>query len=724
MRDAYWNHESQQWEVPGGGGYVSGPTPAPVYTALPPDYAPVAPTGSPFGRNQYGQDYGGRTTGYNAAAALEGRDQSNLLDPTPFLQSQVGRFNPETGQYEGGYEGAYLGLFDREDPIAIGLGDEFIRRGQRVADRSSGYSDLIAGEAGRVSGYAPRAIQEGMLTADRMRSDADVVRGYGPEAVAAARGDAGYLRGQADDLRGFTDPAATALTDYGGNQLALYGSQFRPIEQQIAEFAREYDAPGRRQREAERSRATVARQFEEQRRSAARDLARYGIDPSMGRGQAIRDRTAQATAQAAADEAARRRIEDQGIALRAAAAQLGGNIAGRGTTATGAGAQVGAQGAQGAAGIRQGAAGVEQQGVRTGADLAATGANIESGAGSAALQGLQTGGNLSQASGQLLTGAANVDQSGATTGTNIQSAGQGARQGAVPLLNSAQNANLQGANIMQNWNAGIWGTQGNRMSQPSGLAGAAGTALGLIGGTVANRFIPSPTPTSPTTGGTGRADGGYLYSTRQRFADGGVMPSGIPAYGRNMNGPAVPALRDGGEIVMDPRCQRFGKSFRMPDGTPCKLEDAVNLADGGGVWPILGTLAGGLIGAAFGGPAGAVTGAKLGGTAGSAISGGGGSATSSPGASTRALPAPTSLGAAPTSSLPDGPIPVTAVAAAHGGRVHGPSDGTGIDDQIPANLSAGEYVIPADVVAKLGTLHFDKLLDKHHTPADQQRAQS
>ncbi len=50
----------------------------------------------------------------------------------------------------------------------------------------------------------------------------------------------------------------------------------------------------------------------------------------------------------------------------------------------------------------------------------------------------------------------------------------------------------------------------------------------------------------------------------------------------------------------------------------------------------------------------------------------------------------------------------------------GPSDGTGIDDQVPAMLSRGEFVIPADVVEALGTQHFQKLLDKYHTPAVEQ----
>lgn len=53
------------------------------------------------------------------------------------------------------------------------------------------------------------------------------------------------------------------------------------------------------------------------------------------------------------------------------------------------------------------------------------------------------------------------------------------------------------------------------------------------------------------------------------------------------------------------------------------------------------------------------------------------------------------------------------------GRVSGP--GGPIDDKIPAMLSDGEYVIPADVVEKKGVQFFDKMVDKHHTPAAEQR---
>ena len=75
--------------------------------------------------------------------------------------------------------------------------------------------------------------------------------------------------------------------------------------------------------------------------------------------------------------------------------------------------------------------------------------------------------------------------------------------------------------------------------------------------------------------------------------------------------------------------------------------------------------------------------------------------------------------------LADGGSPKQAIPYNRGGPVlTGPTDGSGIDDQVPAKLSVGEYVIPADVVNKKGTEFFDKLVAKHHTPAAVQRQQA
>jgi len=50
----------------------------------------------------------------------------------------------------------------------------------------------------------------------------------------------------------------------------------------------------------------------------------------------------------------------------------------------------------------------------------------------------------------------------------------------------------------------------------------------------------------------------------------------------------------------------------------------------------------------------------------------------------------------------------------------GIGDGSGVDDAVPAQLSDGEYVIPADVVRKKGEEFFDKLVEKYHVPAEEQ----
>lgn len=52
----------------------------------------------------------------------------------------------------------------------------------------------------------------------------------------------------------------------------------------------------------------------------------------------------------------------------------------------------------------------------------------------------------------------------------------------------------------------------------------------------------------------------------------------------------------------------------------------------------------------------------------------------------------------------------------------GIGDGSGIDDNVPAMLSDGEYVVPADVVRIKGEEFFDKLVEKYHTPAQTQVA--
>lgn len=56
---------------------------------------------------------------------------------------------------------------------------------------------------------------------------------------------------------------------------------------------------------------------------------------------------------------------------------------------------------------------------------------------------------------------------------------------------------------------------------------------------------------------------------------------------------------------------------------------------------------------------------------------------------------------------------------AGGGAIRGP--GGPVDDKIPAMLSNGEYVLPADTVKRIGVKKLDEVVGKTHTPATEQR---
>lgn len=73
---------------------------------------------------------------------------------------------------------------------------------------------------------------------------------------------------------------------------------------------------------------------------------------------------------------------------------------------------------------------------------------------------------------------------------------------------------------------------------------------------------------------------------------------------------------------------------------------------------------------------------------------------------------------------PKPPVPKADGGAIHSGPGHVNGPGGPVDDKVPAMLSNGEYVVPADVVKAKGVEFFDKLKAKYHTPAAIQRRQA
>lgn len=115
---------------------------------------------------------------------------------------------------------------------------------------------------------------------------------------------------------------------------ARYESIYQPLEDQAVRDAQEYSSPERQEQEAGKAAATVAQQFDAQRRAAAQNLEAYGVDPTSTRYAALDmgSRIQQAAAQAGAANQTRTQTEAMGRALRAEAINVGrgypGQVAG------------------------------------------------------------------------------------------------------------------------------------------------------------------------------------------------------------------------------------------------------------------------------------------------------------------------------------------------------------------------------------------------------------
>lgn len=123
-----------------------------------------------------------------------------------------------------------------------------------------------------------------------------------------------------------------------------YEKRFQPLEDELIRDAKNFSSPERQDYEAGRASATVAENFDAQRRAAAQNLEAYGVDPTSTRFAALDmgSRVAQAAAQAGASNQARTQTEMMGRAMRSEAINVGrgypGQIAGTYGTALQSGA--------------------------------------------------------------------------------------------------------------------------------------------------------------------------------------------------------------------------------------------------------------------------------------------------------------------------------------------------------------------------------------------------
>lgn len=124
-----------------------------------------------------------------------------------------------------------------------------------------------------------------------------------------------------------------------------YEKIYQPLEDKLADEALDYDTDRRKRLDMEQAQATVAQQFEAQRRAALQNLESYGVDPSSTRFAALDagSKVAEAAAAAGAGNQARKGTEAMARALRSEAINVGrgypGQIAGTYATALQSGNQ-------------------------------------------------------------------------------------------------------------------------------------------------------------------------------------------------------------------------------------------------------------------------------------------------------------------------------------------------------------------------------------------------
>lgn len=107
---------------------------------------------------------------------------------------------------------------------------------------------------------------------------------------------------------------------------------FRPIEQQLADTAKDYNTAERRETAANDATGQVATSYDIQRQQAQRDMERAGVDPSTIYALGVSSRLDEAKAQAGAANTARTGVEQQGWSRMADVANMGRGIASQQST--------------------------------------------------------------------------------------------------------------------------------------------------------------------------------------------------------------------------------------------------------------------------------------------------------------------------------------------------------------------------------------------------------
>lgn len=137
---------------------------------------------------------------------------------------------------------------------------------------------------------------------------------------------------------------AAELQGWARDDRARYNAQFRPIEDELASYARNYDAVGEGERQAGQVSADIGAEYGAQRQAIIDDVLSRGSQLSAAQmGELARlSRLDQATATAGAQNAARLGARDRGYAVKMDAVSMGRGLPSQALAAYGGSAASGA----------------------------------------------------------------------------------------------------------------------------------------------------------------------------------------------------------------------------------------------------------------------------------------------------------------------------------------------------------------------------------------------
>lgn len=117
-------------------------------------------------------------------------------------------------------------------------------------------------------------------------------------------------------------------SEFAKEQKEYYDQTFKPLEQQVARDAMDYDSAANIERRSGIAAANVAQQFSNAQQESARNLSRYGLNPNSSAFAATNEKLMREKAlqTAGAQTGAAFDTMDRGIALRAGAANFGRNM--------------------------------------------------------------------------------------------------------------------------------------------------------------------------------------------------------------------------------------------------------------------------------------------------------------------------------------------------------------------------------------------------------------